>query len=225
MAEFKLSPSDFSFLWEECKRCFYLKVARGFGRPQGAFPRIFGAIDGAMTTCYNGMRTEEIAAGLPGGVVSFGQRWVCSQPIDAGVEGATCYIKGRFDSVVAFDDGSYGVIDFKTSSAQGAQIRLYSRQLHAYAYALENPAPGQFALAPITKLGLLVFEPNSFAHLPEGTANLLGTLTWIELPRDDAAFLKFLRQVASVLALPEPPPPSPVCPWCGYRQASRENGL
>ena len=41
----KLSPSDFAFLWEECKRCFYLKVARGFYRPRTPFPGIFSVID------------------------------------------------------------------------------------------------------------------------------------------------------------------------------------
>ena len=29
----KLSPSDFAFLWQECKRCFYLKNVTGFQRP------------------------------------------------------------------------------------------------------------------------------------------------------------------------------------------------
>ena len=127
--------------------------------------------------------------------------------------------------MVEFDDGTFGVIDFKTSSARGEHIPLYSRQLHAYAYALENPAPGQLALAPITRLGLLVFEPSNFVHLSEETANLAGKLTWIEMPRDDVAFLDFLRQVVSVLSQPRPPEPAVDCTWCGYRKASRETNL
>ena len=40
-------------------------------------------------------------------------KWVNSAPIEfPGVE-ASCYIKGAFDSVLAFDDGSYAVIDLK----------------------------------------------------------------------------------------------------------------
>jgi hypothetical protein len=35
-----LSPSDFAFLWEECKRCFYLKIVSGFRRPGGPMPKI-----------------------------------------------------------------------------------------------------------------------------------------------------------------------------------------
>ncbi len=127
--------------------------------------------------------------------------------------------------VVEFDDGSYGVIDFKTSSTRAEHIPLYSRQLHAYAYALEHPAPGHLALGPITRLGLLIFEPGRFVHLAGETAHLSGPLTWVELPRDDAAFLDFLGQVVAVLAQPTPPEPAPDCPWCEYRAASRRHGL
>ena len=35
---FKLSPSDFGFLYDECKRCFYLKVKHGFNRPRRSCP-------------------------------------------------------------------------------------------------------------------------------------------------------------------------------------------
>jgi hypothetical protein len=55
---FKLTPSDFAFLWEECKRCFYLKVVHGFQRPFGAFPKIFTIIDAQMKNYYSDMRTE-----------------------------------------------------------------------------------------------------------------------------------------------------------------------
>jgi hypothetical protein len=225
MNPFKLSPSDFSFLWEECQRCFYLKVARGFRRPQMPFPKIFTVIDGQMTACYSGKRTEEICPELPGGTVRFGQKWVRSRPIHLPGQDATCYIRGRFDTVVAFDDGTYGVIDFKTSSRRGEHIPLYRRQLHAYAYALENPAPGSLGLGPISRLGLLIFEPSSYEHLPDQTAHLGGAVTWVPMERDDGTFLAFLGQVVSVLAQPAPPAPSPDCPWCQYRAASRRTGL
>ncbi len=29
----KLSPGDLTFLWDECPRCFYLKVIMGINRP------------------------------------------------------------------------------------------------------------------------------------------------------------------------------------------------
>jgi len=36
-AMIKLSPSDFAFLWEQCKRCFYLKVVHGIRQPSMPF--------------------------------------------------------------------------------------------------------------------------------------------------------------------------------------------
>lgn len=224
METFKLSPSDFSFLWEECRRCFYLKVVRGFSRPRMPFPKIFTTIDGHMTACYGGRRTEEICAELPAGTVQLGQKWVRSQPIDAGGVKGACYIRGRLDALAAFDDGTYGVIDFKTSSARGTHIPLYSRQLHAYAYAMEHAAAGSLALSPVTRLGLLVFEPSGFVHLPGQGAQMDGRLEWVEMPRDDGLFLDFLGEVVSVLAQPEPPAPAKGCTWCAYRAASRESG-
>ena len=47
-----LNPSDFAFLWEECKRCFYLKIVSGFRRPGGPMPKIFNIIDEQMKTHF-----------------------------------------------------------------------------------------------------------------------------------------------------------------------------
>jgi hypothetical protein len=117
-----------------------------------------------MNSCYSGMPTESISPDIPPGIVRFGQKWVRSCRIDVAVENGAGHLRGRLDTVVEFDK-TYGVIDFKTSTPRGDHLALYSRQLQAYAYALENPAPGAFGLAPVTKLGLLVFEPIG-AHLP-----------------------------------------------------------
>jgi len=48
MNNWKLSPSDFASLYEECHCYFYLKVARNYQRPRGPFPKIFTIIDGLM---------------------------------------------------------------------------------------------------------------------------------------------------------------------------------
>ena len=163
MKSIKISPSDLTFLWDECPRCFYLKVALGISRPPTAFPKIFNRIDLLMKRLFEGSDTAELYPGLPAGHVLFGERRVESQPLPlAGTIPA--FLSGKFDSVVAFDDGSYGVVDFKTSAPNPKQIPFYSRQLHAYAYALEHAAPGKLTLAPITRLGLLVVEPIEIAR-------------------------------------------------------------
>jgi hypothetical protein len=96
---------------------------------------------------------------------------------------------------------------------------LYSRQLHCYAYALENAGIGKFALQPVTTLGLLVFEPDAFSD-EAGAAMVQGKLTWINIPRDDRMFMEFLADVLAVLELPTPAPgPEWVVPVLAHRQA------
>lgn len=221
----KLNPSDFAFLWEECKRCFYLKVVKGFPRPRPIMPKIFNIIDSQMKSFYSGKRSEDIISGMPPGTVEYGEKWVESKPIQLSNRSSTCFIRGKFDTVVRFDDGTYGIIDFKTSERKAEHIPLYGRQLHAYAHALENPAPGKFLLSPITKLGLLVYEPSSYSQNDGADAFLKGSLSWIEIPREDNKFMEFLSEVLSILEMPEPPGGVPSCEWCQYRDTSKRTKL
>jgi hypothetical protein len=220
----RLSPSDFAFLWQECKRCFYLKVVKNFYRPRTVMPKVFTVIDSEMKKCFGGKRTETIAADMPGGVIQSGEKWVESRPIQLPNHSSTIFIKGKYDTVVTFDDKTYGVIDFKTSSAKPDHLAIYGRQLHGYAYALENPASSAFGLNPISRIGLLAFEPNNFAN-QIGSASLTGCLAWVEIPRDDQKFFQFLDEVVNLLEQPEPPKASTECEWCRYRNNSRRSGV
>jgi len=114
MDNWKLSPSDLTFLWNECKRCFYLKVVHKFNRPRMPFPKIFSRIDLLMKNYYEGKSSAEISPELPIGKVTFGEKWVQSQPIILPGHETGCFIRGKFDTVVSFSNGSYAVIDFKT---------------------------------------------------------------------------------------------------------------
>lgn len=221
----KLSPSDFGFLWEECKRCFYLKVARGFDRPSAPFPRIFNVIDKQMKERFQGKRTETMAPDMPKGRVHKSDEWVQSVPIERPGKPLACYIRGILDTTLALDGGGYAVIDFKTTTIGPDQAVKYARQLEAYALALEQPAPGNLALAPVRELGLLAYEPTAFDQDGAGNAALKGALLWIPVRRDPGRFLRFLDEVLDILALAEPPPPSPSCKLCTYRAAARTTGF
>ena len=225
MKSWKLSPSDFAFLWEECKRCFYLKVTREFPRPRTPMPKVFNRIDSIMKDYFTGKTSAAIASVLPPGVVEYGEKWVESKLISLPNRRSTCFIRGKFDTVLRFENGSYGIVDFKTSESNSAHVPLYSRQLHAYAYALENPSSGKLHLAPISRLGLFCVEPVKMLDLHGGTSGYVTAVSWIECPRDNLAFLNFLGQVLEVLEQPEPPRANPTCPWCQYRDASRRTLL
>lgn len=221
----KLSPSELTFLWDECPRCFYLHVNRKFSRPWGAFPKIFSRIDKLMKDHYRSALSDEISPDLPPGRVAYGEKWVTSAPITLPGHSLSCFIKGKFDTVVEFSDSSYGVIDFKTSEPRPEHVQFYSRQLHAYAFALEYPAPNAMALSPISRLGLLCVEPVVMEKTKDDLVAYIGRATWLDCPKDEAGFLAFLESVLTLLEAPEPPPQNPNCSYCNYRRAARDMGL
>lgn len=174
---YKLSPSDLTFAWDGCKYCFYLKVRHGITY-RGPFPGIFGKMANLTSEFYLGKPTAEITPDLPPGVVRYRERFVKSAPIS--IPGATsqCYIYGRFDAVIEFEDDSYGIVDYKTSDARDEHAAFYSRQLSAYAYALENPAPKALALSPVSRLGLFVITPDRFESAPSREMVFVNKTTW-----------------------------------------------
>lgn len=101
---YKLSPSDCTFLYEGCKRCYYLKVVHNISQPSVPLPSIFSEIAGLLKNHYDGKHTKELYPGLPSGRVVHGERYVKSEPIQLTGHNATCFISGRFDIAVEFDD-------------------------------------------------------------------------------------------------------------------------
>jgi hypothetical protein len=224
MTTYNLSPSDLTFLWDECKRCFYLKVKHNIGY-KGPFPGMFGRMGNLTSNYYLDKPSSELSPALPAGVVEYREKWVKSVPISFPELTAQCIIKGRFDAIMAFEDGSYGIIDYKTLDASEEKAAFYSRQLSAYAYALENPAPGALSLSPITRLGLFIITPHRFERMQNGEIAFVTKTTWMDIPRDDAAFLALLGKVVKLLELPIPPDPVEGCGLCNYRKDYREAGI
>jgi len=191
-------------------------MVHGITQPSIPLPSIFSKIAGLLKNHYDGKHTSELHVDLPPGVISHGEKNVRSQVIELFNHEATCYISGRFDIVVSFEDGTYGVTDFKTSDPSKESAKLYSRQLHAYAYALEHPSSGALSLYPVTKLGLLYFYPNSVNQRSIDRLSYDAEITWIEIEKNEKGFLDFVDKVLNVLDSPEPPEHSPNCQWCNY---------
>ena len=213
-----LSPSDFAFLWDDCPRCFYLKVATKQPRPRSPFPSVFGRIDRAMKDYYLGERSETLAEGMAAGVIGGGDQWVKSAPILPPGSMATCLIRGKVDVLIDCDDGTKGIVDFKTTVPKADHLATYGRQLHAYAMALEHPSSGR--PVEVSSLGLLCFLPETY-EAKGGVAGLFGPVQWIEVPRDDLGFAQFLGEVVAVLERDDPPGPGPACQWCALRDGIR----
>ena len=226
MNPYKLSPSMLTFFWDECPRCFYLQVVHGINRPATAFPKVFSRIDSLMKGLFANQPTTAINPELPPGRVAMQGKWVTSATIEFPDVEASCFIKGAFDSVLAFDDGSFAVVDFKTSSPSKQHIAFYGRQLSAYAFALEHPSEKGLHLEPISRLGLLYLDPVDIEHGPDHKRIIYGgEVTWQDLPKDENGFLDFMHEVLRVLSLPEPPPSKKECGFCAYREEARQHGL
>jgi hypothetical protein len=91
---------------------------------------------------------------------------------------------------------------------------MYARQLHAYALALENPSVATTKFSPITKLGLVCMHPIGIVPLNDDDLAYRVSSRWIEIPRDDKQFSRFLEFAVAVLEMTEPPRPSLKCEWC-----------
>ena len=218
---YKISPSDLTFSWDGCKYCFYLKVKHNIVL-RGPFPGIFTKMANLTSEFYLGKPTSEISPELPLGVVKLKEKFVKSAPISIPGAKSQCYVNGRFDAVIEFDDGSYGIVDYKTSEAKDEQAAFYSRQLSAYAYALEHPAPNALGLSPISRLGLFILTPDRFERTTNNDMVFVNKATWVDVPRDDEAFLALLGDVVALLDAPMPPKSSEDCEVCNYRKDMQE---
>ncbi len=141
-----------------------------------------------------------------------------SAPLLVPGSSKTCLIRGRVDVLVDCDDGTKGIVDFKTTIPKPDHVATYGRQLHAYAMALEHPSSGR--AETVSSLGLLCFLPDTY-EADRGRAGFFGPVQWIEVPRDDLGFVAFLGEVVSVLEQDDPPEPSPTCQWCSLREEIR----
>ena len=169
-----------------------------------------------MKDYYDRKSIKELHPDLPPGTVSYGEKYVKSNPIQLPGHNAACFINGRFDIVVEFEDKTHGVIDFKTGKPDEEYLNLYKRQLHAYAYALENPAPGALKLSPVTTMGLLYFYPSKVSQQSIEWLSYEAEILLEEIPKDEGWFLEFVGEILSVLESPQLPDPSPKCQWCSY---------
>ena len=217
MRPVKLTPSMLSFLWEDCPRCFWLRTRRGLRRPWLPFPSVFTKYHTVLEAYFADRCPSTLDPALPPGTCVHDETWVASRTLHLDAAPVPFRFKGRVDHLMQFDDGTWGIIDYKTTDQSTANIRKYGRQLHAYAWALEQAAPDALHRAPITRMGLLCLNPEELMDFrPCCHATVRLTPTWVEVPRDDTAFTEFLGAALTLLATPEPPGAGPACEICNY---------
>lgn len=206
---FRLSPSDFKYLWEECPHCFYQKVHYNIRQPSIGIPSIFTRMSSMLQNNIQGKNLQDLAAELPSGKFILKEGYLKSKPLPSGKS----YINGRFDLLVQFDDKTYGAIDVKMTDSKDEDLNKFERQLHAYKYALENPAVNEALI--ISKLGLLIVAPTDIKP-HKGHVYYKAKPVWKEIPINMDNFFSYIEQVENLLE-GEEPEPKDTCDWCQYK--------
>ena len=223
----RLSPSSLTFLHDECPACFWHHY-NGRPRPATAFPKVFGALDNAQKEFFLGRSVKDVSTSLPAGVVQRGKR-VKSESIALPGTSYRVQFGGDTDTIFKFSRAGYGVCDFKTSAPSDEAAALYGRQLHAYAIALERPAGDAMPLAPVSRMGLVCFPPDDMIELPTARASKKSnaqkpakrfayrtSAVWVEVERNDEAFLHFVADAVKLITRRTMPRSAPNCGWCRW---------
>ncbi|MEI6040308.1 MAG: PD-(D/E)XK nuclease family protein [Candidatus Berkelbacteria bacterium] len=206
---YKLSPSDFAYLYEECKLCYVMKIKDGIYQPSMPMPGVFSAINTRLQGNLVGKNLKSLSDDLPDGEVVKQEGWVESIVVPQ----TNVFIKGKYDLLVDNHDGTYTLVDLKISQPDESKIDKYKTQLAAYKFALENPAQGE--PIKISKLALLIFYPDK-VDFSDGVARLDFPPKWLEIPDDQPGFIGFVKEVNELLIGPLPEE-GPSCKWCQYR--------
>lgn len=206
---YKLSPSDFAYLYEDCKLCYWLKIKHGIMPPSSIFPGVFSSMNSLVQGQMVGHSLKEFGADLPDVKVVNQEGYVRSE----AVIGTQVYIAGKYDLLCDNGDGTHTVVDLKISKPEVGKIDKYKTQLGAYKYALEHSAEGESL--KISKLALLIFYPEKVKFDDRG-AVMDFPAKWLEIPIDDEGFVSFINEIDQLLA-GNAPAESDICGLCKYR--------
>lgn len=207
---YKLSPSDFRYLYEDCKHCYYQKVKHNILLPSIGMPGVFTRMNSLLQNAIIGMDLSEINSNLPHGRVEVKEGYLKSKPIPPD---HTCFISGRFDIASKLDDGTIALIDFKITDPAEDKIQKFFTQLHAYKFALENPDFGEPRI--VSKMGIIAINPSEISF-PGDDLIFKAKPQYFEIAEDMDRFFAFISEVSKLLDGPVPAE-SKTCAWCKYR--------
>ena len=219
-----------------CPRCAWVR-RNVRPLPYQIFPGIFSSIDRYNKLIVHGYfdRTNTLPSWLQelGDVRSYIEppHWRKFAALD---EDTGITLRGEADGIFQMADGSYAIVDYKTSKytpgQQGLQ-KQYWAQLNAYAYIGHR-----LDLAPVSKLALIYMEPvtdEDTARQPQMvdssgfTMGLAGTVVPIDLV-PDALIPMLLREALRISRMADPPSGLEGCKDCsaveGLRRAMGDGG-
>ncbi len=212
-----ISPSDLTFSWGGCHRCLWLYYNHQIKAP--LFMPLVGELSAMQEAHYNGATSAQLAPELPDGSVHDRGGWVKSLPIKVGGRETPFAIRGKYDLLMEFDDGTFGIIDCKFQGKDSDKSDFYSPQLEAYAYSLENPASGP--ARKVSVIGLLVWSPIKPLGDIDSGFSLGLKCSWRPITRNPDSLQLRLTEFISVITGPTPGRPTG-CENCKYIADRRE---
>jgi hypothetical protein len=216
-----LSPSDLAFLYAESTWGFYQKYTSNIKRPPVIIPKVFTTIDVLTKLTFLNKSMASFDSSFPDALLVDADKWVKSKPIsNPDFPDIEISVRGKIDGLLRFSDNTHSVIDFKTCEISESTLSKYIRQLSCYGYALRHPnSSADYSVSVNEKIGLFVFQPNSFDINESGKANLSGDFKYIEYSWDEEDFVKFISEkIIPLLAGKEPMPTEKDPCWAYLKQ-------
>lgn len=213
---YKLSPSDFKYLYEDCKHCYYQKVKYGITLPTIGLPGVFSKMNSLLQNAIIGKDLREINSDLPAGKIEVKEGFLKSKPFPPSKD---CFISGRFDIASVLDDGTYAVIDFKITDPTDDKIQKFFPQLHAYKFALENPSFGE--PKKVSRMGVVTVNPEEITF-PGEKVVFRAEPKYFEIKEDMEKFYAFISEVSKLLNSSAPAENPDKCKWCYYRICTQQ---
>ncbi len=195
-----IAPSDLTFGFSTCKRCIWIKYWFSFELKKD-FPLV-KSLSTFQEEYFRRTPMPSIDPSLPAGTVKQWGQWVKSKKIVINGVETQWKLRGIYDLLGHYDDGTVGIIDCKVSDSERDSGDFYAPQLEAYAYTLENPLSGK--VFPVQTMGLLIWKLGGVAETRpnEFVANSMGfgvNQVYVPVQRDPERLAKLLEEFITVI--------------------------
>ena len=216
-----LAPSELDYKAKKCHRCFYLEKNKKIATK--AFPPpVFSRFDVVQQAYYKDKNTSDLTKELPEGRIMNKDELpgrVVSQTLRDN-KGRSFILGGRPDIVIKFDQGGYGIIDFKTTKISEDKSENYKHQLEAYAQIFSKPGATKSKktplLNPITHMGILQFDPSDIQTHNESSCDMRMNISFSPLRRDEKDFFENITQIIDIINQSEVPDFTEDCNDCQF---------
>ena len=216
-----LAPSELDYMPMKCPRCFYLAKVKKISLKNFP-PPVFSNFDVVQQEYFKTKNTSSLSSCLPSGKImqkdELPGRVVSTTLKDN--KGREFILGGRPDVDIAFDDKSYGIIDFKTTNIKADKAESYRYQLEAYRHIFTYPGTIKKGptpkLIPITHMGVLQFFPQSIFDQDEKGCHLNMEMAYSPLEQNNDLFLGRITYIMDILHSQKIPAINSTCYDCNF---------